>query len=289
MMAHIAAYRNPAAVAGVAYALVLAVIGVFATFLAPHDPLEITLFERLAPPAWHGDGDWNHILGSDHIGRDVLSRIAWSFRTNLYVGLLGTFLGIAMGLMLVAATGIGRAAPGSAWTPPPLGLPLYGLAILTYVSGTIVSLMVMVIAGPSTPATVICAGVFSSLLPIGLILRSVQRPLQRSGGLALPLVGLTMPQGIALLAMLFALAFLMGLIIESSLSFLGVGLPPPTPSLGAMVADGRTNVVTAPWISGFPLVFGLVSVVAFWAIVIPVGRNLGRQSDQANPTETRPS
>ena len=114
-----------------------------------------------------------------------------------------------------------------------------------------------------------CSGVFSSLLPMALVYGSVRGDRASSGP-----VRLAVRRGIALSPVGFSLAFLMGLFIEFSLSFLGVGVPPNIPSLGNLTAHGPAHLVIAPWISVFPLGIVLVAVGAFIAIVIPVGRML---------------
>ena len=280
-MANITAYWRPTVVAGVALALVMAATGLFAPLLAPHDPYSGSLIHRMAPPAWHADGDLNYVLGRDTQGRDILSRIIWSFTTNLYIGLLGTFLSIMAALILVVAYGARGAVLAPDRPRPRLGLPLYVLAICTYCIGVFLSTIAIIILGPSLLAIVVCAGMFSSVLPMTLIYLSAQLT-----DVSSQQVHLAIRRGFALLPMVFALTFLMGLIIESSLSFLRLGVPPPTPSLGAMVAQGRGIPLKAPWISGFPLMVGLVSLAAFWAIVIPVGRILSRESDRTDSIET---
>jgi peptide/nickel transport system permease protein len=93
-MLHQTVYRRPTAIAGVALALVMAVTGIFAPVLAPHDPNAVNVTARLVPPGGNAGDGQSHILGTDHFGRDLLSRIVTSFRINLYIGLLGTLLGL---------------------------------------------------------------------------------------------------------------------------------------------------------------------------------------------------
>ena len=268
-MSHQTIYRCPTVVAGVAFALVMAVAGIFAPALAPHDPQVGDIFQRNCPPVSCEHDGRSHVLGTDKVGRDVLSRIVTSFRTSLYIGLLGTLLGILAAWLLVIVRSNRGAAPTPMMLGPLFGVPFYGLAILTYIIGVFLSLVVAGSLGTRLITVIVCAGVFSSLLPMTLVYESV-----RGGGASSSRFRLTLRRAIALSPVGFSLAFLMGLLIESSLSFLGVGVPPPNPSLGLMIAGGRNLILNAPWIVVFPFGIVLAAVAAFSAIVIPVGSTL---------------
>ena len=268
-MRHQTVYRRPTVVAGVSIVLVMAVTGIFAPFLAPHDPYAANPRAVLCPPVSCASDVQSHVLGTDHLGRDVLSRIVTSFRTNLYIGLLGSFWGILAAWLLVIVRSIRGTAPTPDMARPLLGLPFYGLAILTYIIGVFLSISVMASVGVSLLAITVCAGVLSAVLPMALVYGSVMR----DGASSNP-VRLAVRRGIELSPVGFSLAFLMGLFIEFSLSFLGIGVPHDIPSLGNLTAHGRAHLVIALWISVFPLGIVLVAVGAFLAIVIPVGSGL---------------
>lgn len=275
-------YRRPTVIAGVAIALVMAATGIFAPLLTPHDPQVGDLSARLCPPFACDDGNKTYFLGTDHLGRDVLSRIVASFRISLYIGLLGTFLGAAGAWLLVIARRV-RGTSFAADAPHPLfGVPLWGLAILTYSVALFPSLVIMIaiaaVIGPSYGLVIVCAGVFASLLPMALAYSSVQGDNAPSNP-----VGFALRGGIALAPAGFSLAFLMGLFVEFELSSWGAGVPRPTPSLGTMVADASLQIVTWWWMAVFPVVIGLVSAGAFFSIVFPVSRVLSSLSGSARP------
>lgn len=255
---------TPMAMAGVAIALVMAVTGVFAPLLAPHDPLDIGLAARLCPPA-SCDG---HVLGTDHLGRDLLSRIVTSFRSYLYIGLVGAVLGVFVAWMLVVVRN-NRRNPAPSAVRPLLGGRFWLLAILTYFIGGYASLMVLALEGPSHMLVVGCVGVASSILPMTLLYESVRMDRAPSSPLRLGV-----RRAIALFPVCFGLAFLMGLLIESSLSFLGIGMPPSHPSLGAMIGSQSAYPGGTPWLWGFPLGIILVALGALSAIVLQVGSEL---------------
>ena len=209
-----------------------------------------------------------HILGTDHLGRDVLSRVVTSFRTNLYIGLLGALLGTLAAWLLVIVRSTRGATPAAESPASPFGLPFHVLAILTYIVGVFVSLAVTASLGSAVVHVIASAGVFSAILPMALVAESA-----RTDGASSSPIRTAVRCGISLFPVTFSLALLMGLFIEFSLSFLGVGVPPSTPSLGGMVSDATRHAVYW-WTWVFPLGTVLVGVGAFSAITIPVGRGL---------------
>ena len=169
---------------------------------------------------------------------------------------------------MVIVRSIRGAVPTPGFSAHLFGLPFYGLAILTYIVGVVVSLSVTASLGVEPVNIVASVGVFSAILPMVLVSESARRNGASSSPVRLAFLG-----GVALFPVTFSLALLMGLFIEFSLSFLGVGVPPPTPSLGGMVA-GVTRYAVYWWTWVFPLGIVLVGMGGFSAIVIPVGRGL---------------
>ena len=278
-MGHQTVFRRPTVIAGVAVALVMAVTGILAPVLASHDPNSVSLGTIFVPPGGYTDGGSVHVLGTDNLGRDVLSRIVTSFRTNLYIGLLGSLLGLLAAWLLVIVRSIRGATPNPEYAAPLFGLPFYGLAIVTYIVGVLVSLSVAAAVGVALEHIVVCAAVFSAILPMTLVYESARRDAASS----IP-IRLAVRRGVALFPVTFSLALLMGLFIEFSLSYLGVGVPPPTSSLGGMVADG-TNYATYWWTWVFPLGIVLLALGSFSGIVIPVGRGLIPPARAVLPTQ----
>ncbi len=268
-MGHRTVFRRPTVIAGVAVALVMALTGILAPILAPHDPNGADAGAYFIPPGGFADDGPVHILGTDYLGRDVLSRTVTSLRTNMYIGLLGAFLGTMAAWLPVIVRSIRGPTPAAESSAAPLfGLPFYVLAILTYIVGVLASLSVTVSLGVELVYLVASAGVFSAILPMALVSESARRYDASSSPIRTAIRG-----GVALFPVTFSLALLMGLFIEFSLSFLGVGVPPPAPSLGGMVADAtRPPVHWWTWV--FPLGIVLVGVGAFSAIAIPVGGGL---------------
>jgi len=240
--------------------LLIMVIGaIFAPQIAPYDPLQTSLSARLQPPAFAGGTD-AHLLGTDKLGRDVLSRIIYGARVSLSVSLLvilitgtiGTALGIVSGYfggwldgLLMRVTDISLAFP----------------AIL-------IALLLAVTLGPSFTTVVLAisllgwAGYARLIRGEVLKLRNADFVLQaRIIGCSPLRIMLThvFPNVINPMLILATLSVGLVILIESALSYLGAGIPPPTPTWGSMVSDGRGLIDTAWWISFFPgLAIGLV-------------------------------
>ena len=260
-------YQHPTVIVGVALALFMVVTGIFAPVLTPHDPNATNVSAIFCPPVSCEHGGQSHVLGTDHLGRDVLSRIVISFRNNLYTGLLGSLLGLLAAWLLIVVRSMKTIDPDPNMMRPFLGVPYYGVAILTYLMGVFLSIVVIAGTGVSLMSVIVCAGAFSSILPMALVDEYARWDCASSSR-----VQLVIRRGMVLYPVGFALAFLMGLFIESSLSFLGIGVPPPIPSLGFMIVGGMDFAGTW-WIAGFPLGIVLVATGAFPAIVFPVSRD----------------
>ncbi|SUG45197.1 dipeptide transporter permease DppC [Salmonella enterica subsp. arizonae] len=100
--------RNKGAVVGLAYVIIMILIAVFANFIAPHNPAEQFRDALLVPPVWQEGGSWAHILGTDDVGRDVLSRLMYGARLSMLVGCLVVVLSLVMGIVLGLVRGLFR-------------------------------------------------------------------------------------------------------------------------------------------------------------------------------------
>ena len=231
----------------------LAWLGLPDVRLAPYDPVKISLPDRLMPPFWAEEGSTAHFLGTDKMGRDILSRLIFGARISLSVSLLvilitsfiGTMLGIIGGYLggrteafLMRITDISMAFP----------------AIL-------VAMLLVVSMGPSF-LTVVLAISLLGWAPYARLIRGETLRLREADFVAQARIIGTSPFRIMLrhifpniinpLIIIMTLQIGLLIIVEASLSFLGVGIPPPAPSWGNMVNDGRNLVDIAWWISTFP-------------------------------------
>jgi peptide/nickel transport system permease protein len=256
--------RFPAlVVAGVGFVAVLLLVAAAAPLLAPQDPIRQSLRGRLAAPTWQGSDGRAHLLGTDHLGRDVLSRVIHGSRVSLVIGfsavLVGGLLGSAAGL--VAGFSRGRLdAVIMTVADAQLAFPFILLAI-----------GIIAVLGPSFPTLVVVIGL-SGWVSYARILRSQVLVLRSrefvesihalGGSLARVVLRHVLPNVLSSIVVIATLELARAIVLEATLSFLGLGIQPPTPSWGGMVQEGREYLDSAWWISTFPgIVLMITSIV----------------------------
>ncbi|HEX9077068.1 MAG TPA: ABC transporter permease [Anaerolineae bacterium] len=250
--------------AGLLIILVLIVVAILAPVIAPYDPTLGSLGDRLKPPVWEKGGSSAHLLGTDLLGRDTLSRVIFGARTSLAVAVVAILVAGTLG----SAVGILAGYLGG-W----LDTLLMRSADLAFSFPAILLAMVL--------AVVFGASFYNIIFVISLVLWAEYARMARAETLkvkemdyvALAKVAGVSPLHIMLrhifpnvassLIVLATLQVGVVIIMESSLSFLGVGVPPPNPAWGSMIAEGRSYVVTAWWLSLVPGVAILITVLSF--------------------------
>ena len=237
---------------------------IFADFIALHPADEASLRNRLKPPVWLEGGSWLYPLGTDDLGRDIWSRMIFGARVSLSVGLFAVggagSIGVALGL--VAGYMGGRTdAVVMRVTDAALAVPLILVALLFVVTlgqafiNVIIALAILLW---SRYTRVIRSEVLS------LKERDFVALARIAGASHLRImVRHILPNIMNTTVVLFTLQVGTVILVEASLSFLGAGVPPPTPAWGTMVADGRDFTSTAWWISFFPGVAILATVLSF--------------------------
>lgn len=230
------------------------VAALFADVLAPHDPELGNLRHRHRPPAWVAGGDANHLLGTDHLGRDVLSRLFFGARISLLVGFTAAVVAGALGTAVGIISGYyGRWVDQvimrvvDAW----LALPAISFAIF-----------LAVLLGPSEMnIVIILAGIFWTRY--ARVIRGEVLSLKERDYVRLAIVaGCTkwtimrrhiLPNVINTSIVLSSLIVGVVIVAEAALSFLGVGVPPPKPAWGLMLADGKEGMMAGYWwVTVFP-------------------------------------
>jgi peptide/nickel transport system permease protein len=241
----------------------LVIMAIFAPLLSPYDPLQTSLSARLQPPAFAG-GTPAHLLGTDKLGRDVLSRIIYGARVSLSVSLLVILITATIGTILGIVGGyLGGVSDGflMRFTDVSLAFP-----------GILIALLLAVTMGPSF-TTVVLAICLLGWAPYSRLIRGEVLKLRNADFvLQARIIGCSplrimathiFPNVINPLLILATLSVGLIILIESALSYLGAGIPPPTPTWGSMVSDGRGLIDTAWWISFFPgLAIGAVVLSA---------------------------
>jgi peptide/nickel transport system permease protein/dipeptide transport system permease protein len=245
--------KNRFACLGGALTLVFVLIAIFAPILSPHDPAKADLNRRLQHPIWMKGGDWKYPLGCDQLGRDLLSRIIYGSRISIFIGvaavsasaLIGMFLGILSGYY-----GGKIDAIISTMVDILLAFPLLVFAIA-----------LMAAAGPGI-GNIIAALTYKGWVPFCRLVRGDALIIKQqeyieaaiaygASELRIMLSGI-LPNVVSSVIVLASLNIATVIIMEASLSFLGLGVQPPTPAWGSMVNEGRIHLLTGWWVSICP-------------------------------------
>jgi peptide/nickel transport system permease protein len=248
----------------------LSIIGAFvlaallANVLSPADPEEQSLRQRFTPPVWDERGTWKHVLGTDRLGRDLLSRIIWGSRVSLTAGVLTVLLASAFGagVGLVAGYHGGRVdAALMRMTDATMSFPVILLALILAVTvgpsflNVVIAIAVILWARYAR----VIRGQVLTLMELDFI---TQARIAGASSWRIILRHL-FPNTFNTLMVLVTLQVGYVIIVEASLSFLGAGIPPPTPAWGSMIAEGRDFITSAWWVSFFPGLAILLVVLAF--------------------------
>ncbi len=238
------------------WAIILGVIlfaAIFAPMLSRYQPEEIHLDARLLPPAWDQAGSSKYLLGTDTVGRDMLTRILYGARVSLLVAFLVLLIGGITGLVLgviagykgrIAGTVIMRLVDSFMAIPPILIAIVFAMTMQPGIRTVIIAISVVLWARFAR----IMRG---EVLAISNSAYILQAKVAGASGSRIMLSHL-LPNVFNTFVILLSLNVGWVILIEASMSFLGAGVPPPTPAWGQMVSEGRGYIATAWWISFFP-------------------------------------
>ena len=249
--------------ASAAFVLLLALVAVAAPWIAPHDPTRQSLRARLKPPTLEGPDGQAHPFGTDHLGRDVLSRLIFGTRVSLLVGVGAVVVGGLVG----AAAGIVAGYRGG-WLDTTIMTVADAQLAFPFI---LLAIGIIAVLGPSFPTLILVIGL-SGWMSYARVLRSQVLVLRSRefvdaihalGGSAGRIVARhILPNVMSSLVVIATLELARSIVLEATLSFLGLGVQPPTPSWGGMVQEGREYLDSAWWISTYPgLVLMLTSLV----------------------------
>jgi peptide/nickel transport system permease protein len=239
-------------------------VALLAPVLTPADPYAQSLRTRLKPPVWEEGGTWSRPLGTDRLGRDVLSRMILGARISLAVGVFTVFLAGAIGATVGLTAGYygGRVdAILMRATDATLSFPVILLALILATT-----------VGPSFGNVVVAVAVILWARYARVIRGEVLSLMERDFIAQARIAGCSawriitrhlFPNTLNTLVVLLTLQVGYVIIVEASLSFLGAGIPPPTPAWGSMIAEGRDYITSAWWVSLFPGLAILLVVLAF--------------------------
>ena len=242
-------------VVGAAAALLLLIVAaaVFAPWVSPHDPLAVNIRHRLAPPVWMEGGDAQHLLGTDQVGRDLLSRMIYGGRVSLVVGVAAVGLSATIGVLL--GLGAGYFGARLDW------LIMTVVNVMLTFPFVLLALAVIAVLGPSLPNMIIVLGVADWPLYARIIRAETMALRERDFVLAGRALGMgharlifrqILPNLVSAIVVIATLQVARVIILESFLSFLGLGIQPPTPAWGNMLGEGRVYMLNSWWIATFP-------------------------------------
>lgn len=242
--------KRKTGITGLVVLVAMAILAVVASWVAPYDPQELSAAEMRQPPSK------SHLLGTDHLGRDILSRVLYGSRTSFVIGFSISLLSGTVGVLAGAASAY---------------FPKLGTVLMRFVDAMmafpviILALAMMAISGRSSMTNVIIALaiVYSPRMArtaYGLSLRIKEFTfIEAARALGVPhtriLYRHLIPNLIAPIIIQLTFTCAMAILAAASLDFLGVGTPPYIPSWGGMISEGRGFMRTAPWITTFPGLF----------------------------------
>jgi peptide/nickel transport system permease protein len=243
--------------------LLLLAVAIFAPLLAPHDPGDQDLLSTLTPPVWTADGSWSHPLGTDSLGRDVLSRLIFGSRVAMRVAILAALGAAALGSSLALVAGyyggwidwiVGRAV--DVWMSfPPVILSL--ILMVGFGAGLNNVILAIIIVD----WTRFCRVVRSEVI---VVTRRDYIPAARLAGFShlQVIVKEIVPAVTPLLLTLVSIEMGIAVVVEAILSFVGLSVEPSVSAWGAMIADARQSMYEAPWSLVAPVLGIFVSVLA---------------------------
>lgn len=244
---------NRGALTGLLFVSAMLIIAVLAPLFAPHDPAMQNRAAFLIPPVWHAEGTWNYILGTDAVGRDILSRLIYGARYSLSVGALVVLLSMTVGIFLGLLAGYFRGWVETLITrvmDVVLSFPslLLALGLVTVLSPGLTSAMIAI--------AVVQLPYFVRLTRAAVISEKDREYVTASrlagAGHGRLMFNTLLPNCMAPLIVQATLSFSTAILDIAALGFLGMGVQPPTPEWGAMLANAREFMGSAYWVVTFP-------------------------------------
>ncbi|MBC8269237.1 MAG: ABC transporter permease subunit [Rhodospirillaceae bacterium] len=257
-------YENKGAVAGLCVVVFVILLAFFADVVAPHSPIEQYRDYFLKPPAWQEGGSWRFILGTDAVGRDMLSRLIHGTRYSLFIGCIVVSISLVSGISLGLIAGFFRG-----WVDT-LIMRIMDV-ILSYPS-LLLALVLVAILGPSLTNAMIAIAIvlqphYVRLTRAQVIAESSRDYVTSSrvaGAGTLRLMFITLlPNCMAPLIVQATLSFSTAILDAAALGFLGMGAQPPTPEWGTLLAEAREFISSAWWVVTFPGLAILITVLSF--------------------------
>jgi len=238
---------------GAGVMLVIFAVALLAPWLAPHDPFAQDLGHRLIPPVWHDGGSWTHVLGTDQLGRDYLSRLIYGSRISLLIGataaatsgVIGTTLGVLAGYF---GGRVDLVVSFIITTRLALPVILVALAVAAFIGSSMQIVIVVLGLLLWDRFAVVTRSATMQVRALDYI--AAARAIGAST--ARIIAAEILPNIANALVVVATLEMAQAILLEATLSFLGLGVPPPAPSWGLMVAEGKEYMFFSPWVITIP-------------------------------------
>jgi dipeptide transport system permease protein len=256
--------QSRGALLGLGLTAALILVAIFAAAIAPHPPFEQYRDFTLAPPAWHAGGSSAFLLGTDPVGRDILSRLIYGTRLSLLIGLISVAISLSLGIVLGVIAGYLRG-----WVETTI---MRLMDVMLALPSLLLAIAVVAILGPGLINAMYAIAIvllphYVRLTRAAVIAEAGREYVQSSriaGAGALRIMFSTiLPNCLAPLIVQATLGFSSAILDAAALGFLGLGAQPPTPEWGSMLADALEFIQRASWVVTFPGLAILVTVLAF--------------------------
>lgn len=255
--------ENRGAVIGFWFFVFICLVALLADVIAPHGAIDQYRDALLRPPVWQTDGEWRFLLGTDAVGRDMLSRLIYGSRYSLFVGCIVVSLALSVGIVAGLIAGF-----TGGWLDT---IIMRAMDIILAFPSLLLALALVAILGPSLTNAMIAIAIVQQPHYVRLTRAAVLSEKEKDYVTAARVAGVgplrlmfrtILPNCLAPLIVQAALSFSTAILDAAALGFLGMGAQPPTPEWGSMLADAREFILRAWWVVTLPGVAILMTVLA---------------------------
>ncbi len=257
-------WRNKTAIAGLFIIVVFLLVAIFAPYISPHDPLEISLYDQLKPPVWYEGGTTKNYLGTDDMGRDIFSRLIYGARISLLVSVISVSIAFFFGTLIGAISGYKKG-----WID---NIVMRIMDIILSFPYILLAIVIVAYLGPGLENAMIAIGITYIPRFARIVRGSVLEECEKDYVTAARAIGASefriiflaiLPNCLGPLIVQTTLNFASAILDAAALSFLGLGAQPPTPEWGAMIAQSRSLILRASWVMTLPGLAILFAVLGF--------------------------
>ena len=257
-------FKNRTAVVGLIIISIFALAAILAPLISPHNPNENALYDQLKPPIWDSGGAVKNILGTDDLGRDMLTRLIYGARVSLTLGIVSVGMAFFFGSFLGALAGYFKGWPDN--------LIMRFMDIILAFPHILLAIVIVAYLGPGLRNAMMAIGIINIPRFARIVRASVMEEYEKDYVTAARAVGANnrriifnaiFPNCLAPIIVQASLGFGAAILDAAGLSFLGLGAQPPIAEWGAMIAQGRSMILRAWWVMTFPGITILLAVLGF--------------------------